>query len=140
MIMIAENIYIDERNISFQFIRSGGPGGQNVNKVSTAAELRFDVAGETSLPEYIKSRLIKLAAKRISKEGILVITAKEFRTQEQNKEAAMKRLVSLIKKASFKPKQRRKTNPTKSSVEKRITEKKIQSINKNQRSKRLIDE
>jgi ribosome-associated protein len=140
LIQITEKIFIDEKDISFQFIRSGGPGGQNVNKVSTGAELRFDIKGETSLPSGVKSRLTIQAANRISKDGILVIAATEFRTQEQNKAAAIERLTDLIIKASFKPKPRRKTKPTKASVERRISEKKKKGSNKTGRSKKNFEE
>jgi ribosome-associated protein len=140
LIKITDNIFIDEKNISFQFIRSGGPGGQNVNKVSTGAELRFDIRGDTSLQPGIKSRLKIQEANRISKEGILVISATEFRTQEQNKAAAMKRLAALIHKASKKPRPRKKTKPTRSSVERRISEKKKKGSNKIGRSKMHFEE
>jgi ribosome-associated protein len=135
MINITQTIFIDEKDISFQFIRSGGPGGQNVNKVSTGVELRFDVSGETSLPSDVKSRLLSLFKNRISKEGILVITAKEFRTQEKNRDAAMERLATIIKQAAVKPRLRKKTKPSKSSQEKRLTVKKRQSFNKTIRRK-----
>lgn len=121
-------------------MRSGGPGGQNVNKVSTGAELRFDINKETSLPSGVKSRLKIMEANRISKDGILIITATEFRTQEQNRSAAMRRLTEFIIRASVKPKPRKKTKPTRSSVERRITEKKKQGMNKNERRKTKIEE
>jgi ribosome-associated protein len=126
MIKINEKIKISEKDITFNFIRSGGPGGQNVNKVSTAAELRFDVTN-SSLPVYVKERLYETCKSRISKEGVLIITAKEFRTQEKNRDAAIKRLVAIISKACVKKKKRTKTKPTRSSVEKRIGEKKNKS-------------
>jgi ribosome-associated protein len=139
MIKINDKISINEKEISFSFIRSGGPGGQNVNKVSTAVELRFDI-DSSSLADYVKSNLYRISKNRISKEKILVITAKEFRTQDKNKDAAVKRLVALISKASIKPVKRTKTKPTKISKEKRLSEKKNKSgIKSGRRAKNIND-
>lgn len=123
MIYINQSISIDEREIKEDFIRSSGPGGQKVNKVSTAVQLRFNVARSASLPEEVRERLIRLAGKRITEEGDIVIDARRFRTQERNRQDARERLVALIRKASVKPKPRIKTRPTTSSKRRRLEEK-----------------
>ena len=113
-----------ESEINLEYVRASGPGGQNVNKVSTAVQLRFDVAHSPSLPEDVRARWIKLAGRRINADGILILAADRFRTQEKNREDAIARLYELIRKASQKPKKRRPTKPTKSSKEKRLEGKK----------------
>lgn len=123
MIEITPSVQIDERELQIDFVRSSGPGGQNVNKVATAAQLRFDVRA-SSLPEDVKARLQQLAGKRVSNEGILLIEAKRFRTQEQNRDDAIHRLIELVRKALAPPKTRRKTRPTQASKEDRLKEKK----------------
>jgi ribosome-associated protein len=125
---------IIQRELHLEYIRASGPGGQNVNKVATAVQLRFNVR-DSSLPELIKARLAKVAAKRISNEGELIIEAKRFRTQEQNRQDAVKRLIALLRKASEAPKPRKKTKPTKASKEKRLAAKKhLSGIKKIRRS------
>ena len=124
MLKITPSFKIDERELQFEYIRASGPGGQNVNKVATAVQLRFDIPA-SSLPQYAKVRLISLAGKRITIEAILVIEAKHFRTQEQNREDALNRLTELVGRAFEKPKARRKTKPTKAAKEKRLKEKKV---------------
>ena len=109
--------------ISFDFYRSSGPGGQNVNKVATAAQLRFDVR-LSSLPEDARERLVHLAGKRVTSEGVLVIEAKRFRTQEQNREDALQRFVELVRASLVKPRRRKKTKPTRAAKEERLKEKK----------------
>jgi ribosome-associated protein len=111
MISISPSLSIDESEIQFDFVRSAGPGGQNVNKVSTAVQLRFDVAA-SSLPEEVKERLMKIAATRINKEGVLLIHARSYRTQEQNRFDAQERLMDLVRKAAEKPKSRKATRPS----------------------------
>jgi ribosome-associated protein len=124
-----------EQEFQLEYIRSSGPGGQNVNKVATAVQLRFDVANSPSLSEDIKTRLVKLAGKRMTDAGVLVIEASKFRTQEKNREDAIVRLNELVRKASEKPKVRHKTKPTKASQEERLKEKRKRGEAKKNRKK-----
>lgn len=127
MIRVTRNIAIDEREIEQHFIRASGPGGQNVNKVATAVQIRFDVAHSRSLPEVVRRRLISLAGRRMTKDGVLVIDARRFRTQERNREDAVERLVTLIRAASVRPKPRRRTKPTLASQQRRLQAKRQRS-------------
>jgi ribosome-associated protein len=127
MINITSSIAIDEKEIREEFIRSSGPGGQNVNKVATAVQLRFDVANSSSLPGEVKERLLRLAGKKVTEGGILIIDARRFRTQEKNRQDALERLVKLIQKAAQKPKVRHKTKPTAASQQRRVEEKRNRS-------------
>jgi ribosome-associated protein len=124
MIIVNNSIQIDERNIQFEFIRASGPGGQNVNKVASSVQLRYDVLNSSSLVPEVKQRLLKLVKKRITGNGVLIIEAKRYRTQEQNRQDAINRLIIIIQKASEKPKQRIKTKPTITSKAVRVDEKK----------------
>jgi ribosome-associated protein len=123
MIPITATIFLDEGEIHENFVRASGPGGQNVNKVATTVQLRFDVANSRSLPGEVRARLISLAGKRITEDGVLTIDARRFRTQGRNREDANKRLVELIRRAAQRPIIRRKTRPTLASKERRLESK-----------------
>jgi len=124
VIQITRTIAIEDRELSFEFVRSSGPGGQNVNKVATAVQLRFDAMASPSLPERVKERLPKLAGRRMTADGVIVIDARRYRTQERNRQDATDRLIKLIRKAAARPKRRRATKPTRASRERRLTTKK----------------
>ena len=124
MIRINARIAIDEREIGESFVRASGPGGQNVNKLSTAVQLRFDVRGSPSLPDDVKARLEHLAGTRLTRDGVLVITAQRHRTQARNRQDALDRLVDLVRRAATPPVPRRSTKPTRASRERRIEGKK----------------
>ncbi|MGD0418202.1 MAG: alternative ribosome rescue aminoacyl-tRNA hydrolase ArfB [Xanthobacteraceae bacterium] len=124
MIRVNAHISIDEREIEENFVRASGPGGQNVNKLSTAVQLRFDVRGSPSLPAAVRDRLERLAGSRLTRDGVLVITAQRHRTQGRNRRDALDRLVELIRSAAIAPRPRRPTRPSKASRERRVDSKK----------------
>ncbi len=133
MIEIAPNVFIDENEVELEFIRSSGPGGQNVNKVASAVQLRYDVDASQTLPEPVKERLRQIAHNRITQEGILVIEAKRYRSQDKNREDAMARLIKLVYRATEKPKVRKKTRRTKAAEERRLENKRHNSEKKRMR-------
>ena len=133
MIHITRTIAIDEGEIQVEFVRASGPGGQNVNKVATAAHLRFDVRNSPSLPDDVRERLVRLAGKRMTKDGVLILKAQRFRTQERNQQDAIDRLVGLIREAAEKPRVRRKTRPTLASKRRRLEAKSRRSEKKRMR-------
>lgn len=130
MINITPTFILNEADIQFTFMSSPGPGGQNVNKVATAVLLRFNVLQSASLPDEIRERLFSLYGKRMTRRGELIIKASRFRTQERNKQDALDRLIKLLKQATIQPKKRKKTKPTKASVQQRLDKKKVHAKKK----------
>ena len=139
MISITDTIALRDDEIEERFVRASGPGGQNVNKVATAVELRFDV-GASSLPSDVKARLITLAGSRITTDGVLTLDSREHRTQTMNREAARARLVELIRRATIKPRVRKPTKPSRVAREQRLTTKKKRADIKGARRRRPDDE
>lgn len=135
MLEITPNIIIEDSEIQLSFIRSAGPGGQNVNKVATAVQLRFNAGASRVIDDQMFARLRTIAGKKLTRDGVLVLTANRFRTQGDNRRDALERLTELLKKAAIKPAYRVKTRPSRSSKEKRLTTKKILSDRKKTRSK-----
>ena len=133
MIAINDDLALDEREISETFIRASGPGGQNVNKVASAAQLRFDLRNSPSLPEPVKTRLARLAGHRLTQDGVIIITARRFRSQERNRADALDRLVALIRRAAEPPKPRRMTRPSAAQRERRLAAKAQRSTVKRRR-------
>jgi len=133
MLAVTDNIRLDENELELAFIRASGPGGQHVNKSSTAVQLSFDVLNSPSLPEDVRQRLVKIAGTQMTKEGLLIIEAKRFRSQNANRQDAINRLVRLIRKAAKKSKRRVKTRPTRASRERRLKEKQKRSERKRNR-------
>ena len=123
LIQITNRLSIDERELEESFIQASGPGGQNVNKVATAVQLRFDARQSPSLPQDVRDRLERLAGARTTRDGVIVIQANRFRTQERNRADALERLAALIEAAQFVPKRRRPTRPTRASKERRLESK-----------------
>jgi ribosome-associated protein len=134
MIRITDAIVIDEREIDESFVRAAGPGGQNVNKLATAVQLRFDVRHSPSLPEDVRARLEQLAGRRLTQEGVLIITAQRHRTQERNRQDALDRLVELVRRAARPPTPRRPTRPTAAARRRRLDVKQRRGMIKRLRS------
>ena len=133
MIRITRAISIDEGEIEEHFVRASGPGGQKVNKVSTAVQLRFDVGRSPSLPAEVRDRLLRMGGRRITDDGVLIIDARRYRTQQRNRQDAMERLIALIRRAARRPKKRRKTKPTLASKKRRLDSKRRRSQTKDLR-------
>ena len=138
-LVVSEHIAIPDEELEWKFIRSSGPGGQNVNKVASAVQLRFLLPQNTSLPAAVRSRLQRLAGQRLIDDGTILIAARTERSQEQNRRAALERLADLVRAALIEPKIRRKTRPTRASKERRIDTKKRRAGTKRQRSGREWD-
>ena len=132
-LQISHGLSLQESELQFQFVRSSGPGGQNVNKTSTAVQLRFDVRNSASLPEGVRARLIRLCGQRLNAEGTLIIEARRHRTQKQNRKEAIERLVELVARAAERPRVRLKTRPSRAAREKRLGAKQSRSRTKKQR-------
>ena len=134
MIPITDDIHLAEHELEFHYVTAAGPGGQNVNKVATAAHLHFDAASSPSLPEEVKRRLRSAAGRRLTPNGVLIIKAQRYRSQERNREDAVERLVTILRRAAVPPRDRRSTRPSQGSVEQRLAEKRQQGTRKQSRS------
>jgi ribosome-associated protein len=139
MIRVTSHISIDEREVEESFVRASGPGGQNVNKLATAVQLRFDVRSSPSLPADVRDRLERLAGARLTRNGVLLITAQSHRTQGRNRQDALDRLIDLIRRAAIAPRLRRPTKPTKASRERRVEAKKHRAGLKLRRTRPAFD-
>lgn len=139
IIRITPEIAIDDADLDERFVLASGPGGQNVNKVATAVQLRFDIVHAGMLSEPVRARLMKLGGRRVTKEGVLVLDGRRFRTQERNREDVRARLFELVRQAAAVPRKRVKTRPTKASRQRRIDSKVVRSRLKRNRAKPVLD-
>jgi ribosome-associated protein len=133
LIPINCHLFLDDNEIEESFVRASGPGGQNVNKVSSAVQLRFDLSGSRSLPEEVRERLARLAGRRLTRDGVIVIIAQRHRTQERNRQDALDRLIALIRRAAAPPTARRPTKPSRAAKERRLQAKARRATVKQQR-------
>ena len=139
MIAVTDRISLRDDELRVSFVLASGPGGQNVNKLATAAQLRFDAAGSPSLPVQVRERLLRLAGRRRTREGEIIIEAKRFRSQERNRQDAIERLIALVRRAAEPPKPRRKTKPPRAAKERRLEDKRRQAAKKRRRGEAWPD-
>lgn len=135
MIQVTDTLAIDDSEIDIVFTHASGPGGQNINKVSTAAQLRFDILGSASLPDDVRERLIELAGRRVNRDGVLVLNARRFRSQERNRQDALDRLTEMVRQAAVKPKVRRRTRVPDAARKRRLETKRRRSQTKRRRGR-----
>lgn len=140
MIEVTSEISIDERGLQWEFIRASGPGGQRVNKVASAVQLRFDIVNSPALPEPVKERILRHEGKKVTQDGVLIINARKYRSQEKNRQDAIERLISIIRNAAVEPKLRRATKPSSASRMRRLDIKRRQGVKKRSRKKPSPDE
>ena len=140
MITVTPDIVIPDREIVLEFVRASGPGGQKVNKAATAVQLRFDVANSPSLPEHVRQRLLRIGGRRVTEDGVLILQARRYRTQEQNRQDAIDRLTELVDRASKRPKIRRKLKPSLTSRMRRLEQKRRRSQKKRWRRPPQIED
>lgn len=138
-LQVTKHISLDESELEETFIRASGPGGQHVNRAATAVQLRFDIRASTSLPDDVAHRLMRLAGRRLTRDGVIVITAERYRSQQRNREDALRRLLDLVRRAAQRPTPRRDTQPTRASRRRRIEAKKARGVVKRLRARPIAD-